>query len=862
MTQLELARQALDHAPDQALSHLASALATDPSCDAAVSLADDLISRNHWLMPCVEIHHQLAVDHLHLASPDSLWLSVSSEQESAVRWNLTSLTIENVLFPQPTHGTRAMRFDPPAKHVIVDRGPTALLCNATTLKPIRNLGPLPPSLPPDATLAFSADGLLVAHPSLDPDHSLRWILRDSNTGEILRTSDASPATTPAPLAACLNRTQLVVLHADGSLLEMPVNPVEPTSIIPPPAPVRLIHARFLADGKSALTLDDRGPNQPPSSSVIHIDHHDNTRPTPNDLLENFPWTTHPGVWNGLLKDNQLPPIAVTGNTATFPACQFSPLHMRAPVRAVSLASNQLAAADDTGTVIIFQILPQPNQSNIPRHPKLIAPEDVKAFSDFAIAITGLHHDPATGKLLDSTIHDRYAALQRCDLTALTRIFPDLDFHSLIESLQSLHPRTPAATAMVPLWDRLARADRHGKSWPILLAQSSHLADTPWHRELTRAVQAQLTGTPPDAKISPWFAATTIDRAFQTNHPDTIIAAIRQAGASGPMAAKALEHSLTSNHPEWIAACLELATDLPPFLRQLSLSRIAWLEHRHADALAVWPETLPELADIRAREDWDGWEQADFSAAYQEIHRAINNQLAAISLPENATAEQRADIAQRLTNPETCKALGRPRFAKACLKAALAFSAYKQEKETTFQLAALARELGEAPEPCLRAEALALTAMSDFAGAHQRWIELITEHPLNTQQPSDYAEAAYTAFENSDPSQAMTILTTGLHRFPNDPEFALKAGWIALLTGHADRAYRFLINARDIGIPNEKLENATAMLAIAAAQSGATEDAAAFYQDLIAIDPAWKTPTAIDALDWPDELKSTLKELVP
>jgi tetratricopeptide (TPR) repeat protein len=139
------------------------------------------------------------------------------------------------------------------------------------------------------------------------------------------------------------------------------------------------------------------------------------------------------------------------------------------------------------------------------------------------------------------------------------------------------------------------------------------------------------------------------------------------------------------------------------------------------------------------------------------------------------------------------------------------------------------------------------------------VELITEHPVEAHQPGDYAEAAYTAFENADSQQAVEILTTGLRRFPQDADFALRAGWVALLTGNAERAYKFLLAGKRIGFPSEKYENATALLCIAASQAGATDESSAYYDELLAIDPAWEKPETLDALDWPEELKSTLRE---
>jgi hypothetical protein len=85
--------------------------------------------------------------------------------------------------------------------------------------------------------------------------------------------------------------------------------------------------------------------------------------------------------------------------------------------------------------------------------------------------------------------------------------------------------------------------------------------------------------------------------------------------------------------------------------------------------------------------------------------------------------------------------------------------------------------------------------------------------------------------------------------------------VALLTGNAERAYRFLLTGRQIGYPPEKLENAIALMAISAAQTGATEDAAAFYQDLIRLDDDWENPDTIESLEWPEELKESLRQLL-
>ena len=322
----------------------------------------------------------------------------------------------------------------------------------------------------------------------------------------------------------------------------------------------------------------------------------------------------------------------------------------------------------------------------------------------------------------------------------------------------------------------------------------------------------------------------------------------------------LAKALASEQPQAIEKCLSDARGMPPVLRKLAESRIAWLEGRKADALAGWPEVFPKLEVLRLHQDWDGWEQADFGPAFKRMQKCLEEEMAALELPENPAAEQRRQVASRLLDPSALRAVGRERYAGACLRAATVLAGFKEDAPDARQLAIRARELGAPPQPALRAEARALTALGDFTQAHERWIALITDHPVATHEAADYTEAAYTAFETGDSRQAMEILTAGLHRFPQDADFAMRAGWVSLLTGHPDRAHRFLLAGREIGFPPEKTEHALAMLAIAAAQCGFADDAAVYYQDLVGLNPEWKEQTPIDNLEWPDEMKDTLRLL--
>jgi tetratricopeptide (TPR) repeat protein len=835
--------------PDEALSLLVSALKADPSSEEAMSLAESILRETTWNFPVLTIDHHLPIEQIAVAGPSSLWVSLGGDTNTMVRWNLDSLQIENVLFPVPGCTTRSMVFDPEHQWMVVQRGPVTLLCNARTLKPIRELGPLPDFLTPSAAVAFSRDGLLIAHPGFvsDEDRSIIWHLRDTATGEIIRSSEPA-ASGPQPFAAYLDRTQLRVLHADGSLLEMPVSPVEETRKIPPQEPVTFLQAQFSSDGSSALTLQARGPHEPPVRSVISYGGEEDGSLTPATLAERFSWSRQPNIWNGLMVGPQPGPFTVEGNSVKILTSPHSPVDASAPVAAVAFEGKQVIVAGENGTLTFHRFLPLPVIVPGEVMPKLPDRDALTDLGKLVEAVTGIRFDEQERTFSQLSADDRVKAAAEFQPGSLGATLPRLDFERVVSEIKTASRRTADPQAFLPLWDRLAHADSTRKSWPGMLRLSEALADTPWHQELTAVVQ----GAAPAG--SPWLASTKIADVFRAGDSAAVLTAIQAAGTKGPAAAAAYAEALKSDRPEWIQASLAQAEDLPPLLRQIGLSRIAWLQGNKAEALSVWPEVFPELTDVRMRDDWNGWEQADFKPALDDIRQRVTDELAAIEVPESSTAEQRKAVAARLSDPATVAAVGRRRFAEACLKAALAFSAFKDETAVTFELASRAREMGAAPEPCLRAEALALTALGDYQKAHPRWIELLTEHPVESTVPGDYAEAAYTAFENSDPRQAMEILTTGMHRFPQDGNFALRAGWVALLTGNSERAYQFLQTGKRIGFPAEKLENATALLTIAAAQSGATDDASVYFQDLLRIDPAWAD---LGTLDWPEELKAVL-----
>ena len=860
-TQLAAARidAAKGKPADEALTLLVSALTIDPANEEARAAAEKILAETVWNWPALTLDHHLPIDQIAFAAPTSLWVSLSGNANTTVRWNLETLQIEKVLFPTNADKTRDLIFDEKHQFMIVQRGPATLLCNAQTLKPIRDLGSVPDFFTPSAVIVFSPDGLLVAHPSFvsDQDHSIVWHIKDAASGEIIRSSDPIPADKPRALTAYLDRQELHVLNADGSLLEMPLSPVEPIRTTPSEKPIALLHAQFTANGQSALALEDQGPHLPPVQTSLGFGEKAETPPTPQALAERFPWSRQPTIWNGLLHESKDRMSEIGDHELKILIGAHAPIHAESDITAAAFTGNQVMTGEENGTLTLLQLLPLPEKTSDTQKPVSPDAKSLSGLQKLSEALAGVRFDEKDRTFTRFDSAERLKSLEACDSDSVRTVFPTLYFSPVIAAIKSTSHRHAAAEALIPLWDRLAHADATGKSWSDILSLSKDLVNHPWHQELTAAVISRTAEKPTDSE---WNAPLRMEQIFDSGENTDIREAIDKAGGKGPAAAAALSLALASVHPEWIDACLKNATDLPPILQKLAKSRIAWLQNRKADALSVWPEFFPTLAEIRQREDWEGWEQADFSPALEKLRQCANDELTAVEVPENSTPEQRKAVADRLKDPATYATIGRARFANACLKAALAMSAFKEDKETTFLLAKQARDLGAAPEPCLRAEALALTALGDYKEAHPRWIELITEHPVATHIPGDYAEAAYTAFENADPRQAMEILTTGIHRYPNDGNFALRAGWVALLTGNSERAYQFLQTGQRVGFPADKLENATALLAIAAAQNGATDDATVYFKDLLKISPDWADPQTIETLDWPEELKATLRQL--
>ena len=701
-----------------------------------------LLDKTAWHLPITHLEHPGCEIHHIAIHRKSLWVTLTAESlHTIIRWNLETLKIEAVLFPtrQPI---RSLAISPTGSHAVITRGDVTLLIDAHSLKPIGDLGDIPTSITPESAIAFSTDSILLAHPGSD----YTWHIRDTRTGDIIRSTPPQELGSPHILAAHLDRHRLRLLAADGTRTDIPVSPVEPLESHPfTEEPLEILHAHLIHQGTTAIIIRHLGPHQPPAAIEF-------------DLVEKFPhshfdidaWavrqshSTLPGLATGLLRHLDPPPVEFTQSAIIFHRHPKAPLLTDSPPLAItSDITGTLATAEASGRVTLHQYSPAPENPT----------PDI--------------------------------------LTTLAR--------------HTYHPET----AEISGWD--------GKSQSIVGTSPPH---NPLHQRLAAALPSPTTDTP----------------------------------------AHNLATALNETNTPIIIAILESAENLPPTLRTLATSHVHLSHNNTAAAFAPYFDGFPDIDYIRLREDWHGWEQPDFQAAVNTLESAYLSIIQTLTIDPEAEETARQKTIERLIDPATARTIGRARYAIACLDAAKVLITIAGEAGHAFTLATLARHHGAPTADCLRVEATALTGMGEYPEAHNRWIDLITNHHEATHQPGDYTEAAYTAFENDNPRQSIEILITGVHRFGHDPEFALRAAWIALLTGNAGQARAFLLKGQAAGFPEDSIEHATALLTIAAALDQDAPAANAHFQDLITIDPTWAAPETLDSLPWPEHLIAPLRQL--
>jgi hypothetical protein len=814
---LAVARKALAAEElDEALLWSVAALRADEDHAEAREFAVALLRDGTWLFPEYRIAHPAPIGFLRFLAPSSLWVALEGSWPTVLRRDTASEQIDAVLFPARGEPIRHLAADPGHRHLVVTRGDRRLLCDALNLKPVAVLGSSTAALPPSLT-AFSDDGLLVAVPTCHGSGSWSWSIHDTTTGQLLRQAQGGGRAGAWPLCSSLDRAQLRVLGEDGSVSVIPVSPVLPEQCVSANMPLRIRQAVFAGPDLPAFAALDPGPGREPAIGWFPSNGEGSEPPTAAQLLASEAWSHHPCLWRGPLGTLEGAP-RVSGRNGFFVGGKTAPIRCRSEIGALIASANGIFSGERDGTVTFHRLLPPLGEQAGPNGGTWCVDMPVDSLERLAGFLTGLRLVDDAGRIESIAPAQRIALLTAPGEAAEAGDFAGIPMRSWREVAGGLHPRETGSQALAPLLRRI---------------------------EVCETVRA----------------SEERERDFREGNREAVAKWIGAAGASGAAAALNLQLALAAERPEWIGSCLQRANGLPPSLLKLARARLAWLRGDTATAMELWNGEVPADSELRAAEDWIGWEQADFTAAFAKLRADMLAERRKTALPPEPTLVDMKRVLGKLEEADTMRRLGKARYAHDCLTAAMAMAEAKDFARDAAALASLARQLGHDPAPCLRAEAAALTTAGDFTKARERWVQLISETPQAAHLPDDYAEAAYTAFENTDARQAMDILETGMHRFPDHSAFAHRAGWIALLAGYPDVSLRFLSEGQRNGFEKDTIEHATALMAVAAARCGQEPRASALIAELARLDPAWAEPDAADALDWPADLKESLRDLL-
>ncbi|MBK1883412.1 WD40 repeat domain-containing protein [Luteolibacter pohnpeiensis] len=818
----DLIDSAEDSPADEALALNFAAFRLDPGNVQARRNLIMLLTKIQWYFPKAKIQHQIPIEHLAIAN-GSLWVSLSQgrqrdELNTTVRWDAISWSMRAELFPVHGASTSSLTVSPNGKYLVVQRGSgdhaVTLLCDAWTMEPIRDLGSLPDHTNPSSVLVFSPDDLLLARP--EADH-LTWDICDSATGEVFRSEKLnSPA-----VAARLDRSGLQLLMPDASVTQISLTPNEQISNLPAPYPAKILQGVYLLGKSQPALLLDQGANLPRKLAIK-----DRT-----DLLA-IPWSRQSSVWANLVPSKDSP-LTVQKTTTFFNGANRSPIRSSGEVTALAFEGNKAYVGTRSGMLEIYTLLPatknEPSGIDAPEPPDT---ESISALGSICSALCGLEFREQDSMLHPLNDDERYQRLSIIRTTELKKVLPEIDFGDVLNAVAGDPPIGLPADVTKPLWDRLNRSKWVG-------------------HEIEEDSSSQPPSTDP---------LKVVRELFESGDKDQILSYLEQSPKKGPVAAEALRLAMKSNESAIISACVQRAEDLPPLLQRLAASRIGILEKRLPEVISLWPNGVPRYDKIRMVQNWDGWEQVDFEAAFDQLQSTLDQELAPLSLPEDPTVEQMHQLAKRLLSPETLAQVGRKTLAVACSDAAYTMAKLRDTADEANQIANLALKLGADPAPCIRSQATALTTLEHYQDAHEAWISLITDYPAEAHVPHDFTEAAYSAFQLGKGKQAMNILGKGMSEFPQNADYALQSGWIALLTERPEFAYDFLLVGLAAGYADDSQENALALLAISAAQSGYPEEAQRHFQELVELNPDWKDPATLETLNWPDGLKATLRQL--
>jgi len=359
--------------------------------------------------------------------------------------------------------------------------------------------------------------------------------------------------------------------------------------------------------------------------------------------------------------------------------------------------------------------------------------------------------------------------------------------------------------------------------------------------------------------SPWLWAAWVDAADSPDLATRVDRAMQAADGRGPAAVAALHAALRAADSAAIARALALARELPAPLRDYAAARALWAQGRSAEVFALWPGAPPDDSALDPVDDWGGWESALPVADRDAFFAELRQQLATLRVAPQAGFDELRALASRLLHPSTTTTFGRRRVRDAMVACALVLAHDPASAKQVGTMLGRARLAGADPLDCLRIEARSSMAAGDYSAAYGRWLELVDPEVAGAVA-SDYLEAARCLLHDAQDAPAVELLLRGKGKFAADPVFAHEAAWLLLGAARPEEAGILLDHGFSLPFTPEQRPTALAMLVCAAEQTGRGERADQAFHDLLAAAPDWGDTAALEALDWPPDLKRSLHEV--
>lgn len=387
------ASRVADGAPDEALPYLLAALESDPRNLDAQALLLETLRQTAWNFPELTIRHPLPVRMLSFGgNRDTLFAATDSSSSAegfntTLRWDLQKPAITSMLAPHWGEITLTLSVAPGGKRLILQRdykfAGDAFLCDAETMRVIARLPVTRAHEVPATCFAWSGDGVLLAYPANPAPGSpaasnFVWRIIDAAGGQTVRESEPLPPGSAAPLSVQVDRERLRAIAADGSLLEMPIQPSVPERH--GKFGSRIDFAVFSPDGRELLAamppdgqlkarhdimeLRDEGGRL--EASLRDVRESDGWA-SPLALAERFPWANWKSpFWEHMFdpSGDAVPSLRVAGallESSDGPAdggLPRMPVRAESQIESVAASGSRVAIGTASGMLSIHEFLPR------------------------------------------------------------------------------------------------------------------------------------------------------------------------------------------------------------------------------------------------------------------------------------------------------------------------------------------------------------------------------------------------------------------------------------------------------------------------------------------------------------------------